>query len=153
MMSESLSFLLLRLSTNDAACYEAASLFVSVPARTPSLQQIVPLLIARDACARSDSCREDTHTTPDKRDESAEGHILQVGRYLLEQFAIPAFRSHATIGLVNRQMKAAMSVPSAKPTRLRAKMAGWHGDVLVPLVYIAKVRNEGEDPGWKSLNK
>jgi len=27
---------------------------------------------------------------------------LQVGRYLLEQFAIPAFRSHATIGLVDR---------------------------------------------------
>ena len=27
---------------------------------------------------------------------------LQVGRYLLEQFSIPAFRSHATIGLVNR---------------------------------------------------
>lgn len=46
-----------------------------------------------------------------------------------------------------------MSVPSSKPTRLRAKMAGWCSDVLVPLVYIAKVRNEGEDPGWKSLNK
>ena len=27
---------------------------------------------------------------------------LQVGRYLLEQFSIPAFRSHATIGLVDR---------------------------------------------------
>ena len=27
---------------------------------------------------------------------------LQVGRYLLEQFSVPAFRSHATIGLVAR---------------------------------------------------
>jgi hypothetical protein len=27
---------------------------------------------------------------------------LQVGRYLLEQFSVPAFRSHATIGLVDR---------------------------------------------------
>jgi hypothetical protein len=27
---------------------------------------------------------------------------LQVGKYLLEQFSIPAFRSHATIGLVDR---------------------------------------------------
>ena len=27
---------------------------------------------------------------------------LQVGRYLLEQFSIPAFRSHATVGLVDR---------------------------------------------------
>ena len=27
---------------------------------------------------------------------------LQVGRYLLEQFSAPAFRSHATIGLVDR---------------------------------------------------
>ena len=28
---------------------------------------------------------------------------LQVGRYLLEQFSVPAFRSHATIGLVDRE--------------------------------------------------
>ena len=27
---------------------------------------------------------------------------LQVGRYLLEQFSVPAFRSHATVGLVDR---------------------------------------------------
>jgi len=34
--------------------------------------------------------------------ENQRAAYLQVGRYLLEQFSIPAFRSHATIGLVDR---------------------------------------------------
>jgi len=34
--------------------------------------------------------------------EKQKDAYLQVGRYLLEQFSIPAFRSHATIGLVDR---------------------------------------------------
>ena len=39
-----------------------------------------------------------THETVNQKDAS-----LQVGRYLLEQFSVPAFRSHATIGLVDRE--------------------------------------------------
>jgi hypothetical protein len=35
---------------------------------------------------------------PDRQKEA----YIQVGRYLLEQFSVPAFRSHATIGLVDR---------------------------------------------------
>ena len=38
-----------------------------------------------------------TYETDRQRDA-----YLQVGRYLLEQFSVPAFRSHATIGLVDR---------------------------------------------------
>jgi len=37
-----------------------------------------------------------------KETESQKAAYLQVGRYLLEQFSVPAFRSHATIGLVDR---------------------------------------------------
>ena len=37
-----------------------------------------------------------------KETEKQKEAYLQVGRYLLEQFSIPAFRSHATIGLVDR---------------------------------------------------
>ena len=45
-------------------------------------------------------------TRPRKTQTAETGHqksaTLQVGRYLLEQFSIPAFRSHVTIGLVDR---------------------------------------------------
>ena len=37
----------------------------------------------------------------DETDRQKEAYI-QVGKYLLEQFSIPAFRSHATIGLIDR---------------------------------------------------
>ena len=37
-----------------------------------------------------------------KETEGQKAAYLQVGRYLLEQFSVPAFRSHATIGLVDR---------------------------------------------------
>ena len=37
-----------------------------------------------------------------KETECQKAAYLQVGRYLLEQFSVPAFRSHATIGLVDR---------------------------------------------------
>ena len=39
---------------------------------------------------------------PKKETERQKAAYLQVGRYLLEQFSVPAFRSHATIGLVDR---------------------------------------------------
>ena len=41
--------------------------------------------------------KTETHETEHQKAAS-----LQVGRYLLEQFSVPAFRSHATIGLVDR---------------------------------------------------
>ena len=41
--------------------------------------------------------RPRTGETKDQRDA-----YLQVGRYLLEMFSVPAFRSHATIGLVDK---------------------------------------------------
>jgi len=37
-----------------------------------------------------------------KETDGQKAAYLQVGRYLLEQFSVPAFRSHATIGLVDR---------------------------------------------------
>ena len=40
--------------------------------------------------------------SPTDETKKQKGTHHQVGRYLLEQFAIPAFRSHATIGLVDR---------------------------------------------------
>jgi len=40
--------------------------------------------------------------SPTDETKQQKGAHHQVGRYLLEQFAIPAFRSHATIGLVDR---------------------------------------------------
>ena len=39
---------------------------------------------------------------PTKETKDQKEAYLQVGRYLLEQFSVPAFRSHATIGLVDR---------------------------------------------------
>jgi len=42
--------------------------------------------------------KNQTQETKRQKDSS-----LQVGRYLLEQFSVPAFRSHATIGLVDRE--------------------------------------------------
>ena len=45
---------------------------------------------------------DDVTEDPGKETKGQKETYLQVGRYLLEQFSVPAFRSHATIGLVDR---------------------------------------------------
>ena len=47
--------------------------------------------------AKRRPARPQTNETKQQKDA-----YLQVGRYLLEQFSIPAFRSHITVGLVDR---------------------------------------------------
>ena len=83
----------------------------SAPQLTPTLKRAAdePAESSRKvgkvdhASTPGDSSRKVAARRPQTREtEQQKDAYLQVGRYLLDLFSIPAFRSHATVGLVDR---------------------------------------------------